>query len=443
VESLQHQIETIRTAFTYINRFKGKTFVIQIESTLIDNPLFPLLIKDIALLHKMGIKILIVPGARVRIDQVLSTYHISFQTVNNIRITHPEAMPFIKMASFDVSTKVMTLLAENNTHAIIGNWVKARSIGVIDGVDFMDSGLVEKVKKDIIQNTINEGLIPIFPNIGWSAAGRPYNISSIELASTISRELDASKLFFITNTGALSSKTYTVPAGVYVEDYKISQFKLHQAKKFLKMNRSHENETGYELVSLAYKACRGGVDRVHIINGTVEGMLLKEIFSNRGLGTMIYSDPYENIRSLKHSDIPVILRIMEPLVKEKILIPRSYTEIEEHAADYVVYEVDGTIHGCGALHYFTGRQAEIAGIAVDDLYTNLGIGKKLVQYFLDQAEAKEIIRVFILTTRGIDWFTQLGFTKADPQILPGERRKKYKKDRNSHVMVYTLTNPLE
>ena len=198
---IQYQVETIRTAFGYITRFKDKTFVIKIDSPLIDSPLFPLLIKDIVLLHNMGIKILIIPGARVRIDQVLSMYNISFKTVNNIRITKPEAMPFVKMASFDVSTKVMTLLAENNTNAVIGNWVKARSIGVIDGVDYMDSGLVEKLKIDIIQNALKEGLIPIFPNIGWSAAGKPYNISSNELAFTISRELKAAKLFFITNSG--------------------------------------------------------------------------------------------------------------------------------------------------------------------------------------------------------------------------------------------------
>lgn len=438
MQAIQHQVETIRTAFSYITRFKDRTFVIKIDSPLIESPLFPLLIKDIVLLHNMGIKILIIPGARVRIDQVLSMYKISFKTVNNIRITRPEAMPFIKMASFDVSTKVMTLLAENNANAVIGNWVKARSIGIIDGVDFMDSGLVEKLKREIIENTLNEGLIPIFPNIGWSATGRPYNISSNELAFTISIELKAAKLFFITDSGGIHAGKFKIPEGVYVTDDTISQLKVPQAKEFLGVNLTKGKENDYELVSLAYRACKAGVERVHIIDGRIEGMLLKEIFSNRGPGTMIYSDPHENIRVLKHSDIPVVLRIMQPLIKEKILIHRTYADIEERAADYAVYEVDGTIHGCGALHQYTGKQAEIAGIAVDHLYTNLGIGKKLVLYFIDKAESLGLKQVFVLTTRGIDWFSQLGFIKSDPSVLPEEKRKTYTKDRNSYVLVYTL-----
>ncbi|MBN2441101.1 MAG: amino-acid N-acetyltransferase [Spirochaetales bacterium] len=438
MQSLQHQVETIRTAFSYINRFKERIFVIQIDSALIDTPIFPLLIKDIVLLHNMGIKILLVPGARVRIDEILSQYNITFTTVNNMRITNPEAMPFIKMASFDVSTKVMTLLAENNAHAVIGNWVKARSIGVIDGVDYMDSGLVEKLKIDIIQNTIKERLIPIFPNIGWSATGRPYNISSHELAFTISKELKAAKLFFITYSGGIHAGEFKIPGGVYVEDNIISQLKLPQAREFLEANKNVSKEIDYELVLLAHKACLAGVERVHIIDGKIEGMLLKEIFSNRGLGTMIYSDPHENIRPLKHADIPTILQIMQPLIDDKILVPRTYTDIEAHAPDYAVYEVDGTIHGCCAMHHYAGNQAEIAGIAVDHVYTNLGIGKKLVRYFMDKAESLGLRQVFVLTTQGIDWFSNLGFSRADPSILPVEKQKTYKPDRNSHVLVYVF-----
>ena len=165
-KKFKEQVETIREAFGYINRFKNETFVIKINSSLITHPSFPILIADLVLLHRMGIRIVLVPGAKQRIDEILNTYNIPYEFKNGIRVTTPETVPFIKMASFDVSNKVMTLLAENNTNAIIGNWVKARSIGVRDGIDYKFSGIVDNIKTDIILKILEEGMVPIFPNKG-------------------------------------------------------------------------------------------------------------------------------------------------------------------------------------------------------------------------------------------------------------------------------------
>jgi len=163
--SLKQQVEVIRQAFGYINQFKGKTFVITIESALLSHPLFPVLIRDLVLLHRMGIPIILVPGARERIDEVLKKYNIRCKRVNGVRISPPEAIPLIKMAAFDVSNKIMTMLTENGAHAAIGNWVRAKSLGVRNGVDFQGSGVVEKVQVDIVRKVIAEGLIPIFPTL--------------------------------------------------------------------------------------------------------------------------------------------------------------------------------------------------------------------------------------------------------------------------------------
>jgi len=201
LSSLPDQVDTIRTAFRYINRFKGHSFVIRIEGGLLDHALFPLLIKDIVLLTTMGIKIALVPGARKRIDELLATYNIVCPTVRGIRVTPPEAMPYVEMAAFDVSNRFMTLLSEDECNAIIGNWVKARRRGVIDGTDYQCTGETEKIKIDIVEGLLSEGFIPIFPNIGWTGTGKPYNISSSELAFTIASALHASKLFFITDFG--------------------------------------------------------------------------------------------------------------------------------------------------------------------------------------------------------------------------------------------------
>jgi amino-acid N-acetyltransferase len=439
-QKLKEQVETIRQAFGYINRFKNETFVIKIESSLISHPFFPILIKDIALLHHIGIKIVLVPGAKTRIDEVLSKEGIVCKTIDNIRISPPEAIPFIKMAAFDVSNKIMTMLSESNTNAVIGNWVRARGIGVRNGIDFQSSGLVEKLQKDIINNVLQDGLVPIFPNIGWNAQGKPYNLSSNELAFTLSNELKAAKLFFITDFGGIVAKDFIVPKGVYVSsDGFVSQLTVDEVKKFLDANVKTRNRGVMELASMAYRACHNGVSRVHIIDGRVEGMVLKEIFSNRGFGTMIYANQFENIRSMAHSDIPEVLQLMQPSIDEGVLVSRTEQDMEDRLADYNVYEVDGTIHACGALHLFGNRQAEIAGVAVDETYANLGIGRKLIEYLITKAIKLKVKQAFVLTTQSADWFSQFGFTKASIKDLPKERQASYNMKRNSLILTYKIS----
>lgn len=439
LSSLSDQVDTIRTAFSYINRFKGHTFVIRVEGNLLDHSLFPLLIKDIVLLKKMGIRIALVPGARKRIDELLASAGIVCPTVGDVRITPPEAMPYVEMAAFDVSNRIMTLLSEADCDAIIGNWVKARRLGVLDGIDYQCSGETERVKIDIVEKLLASGTVPIFPNIGWSATGKPYNISSSELAFTVASALRASKIFFITDFRGIAADDFETPPGVEITaDNVISQLTAPQARSFLDLNKKHEKSSAYEIVSLAYRACQAGIERVHVIDGREDGMLLKEIFSNRGFGTMIYADPHENIRTAGHADIPDILKIMIPFMKENVLIPRRREDLEPRISDYAVYEVDGTVHGCGALHVRPDRTGEIAGIAVDRIYANYGIGKKLVKYLLEKAESLGLEKVFLLTTHTADWFTDLGFVQGGIDDLPLEKKAAYNKSRNSLVLIYHL-----
>jgi amino-acid N-acetyltransferase len=437
---LKEQVEIIRQAFGYINQFKGCLFVIKIESTLIEHPLFPLLIRDVVLLHRMGINVILVPGARVRIDQVLDTYNIRCSSVAGVRISPPEAIPLIKMAAFDVSNKIITMLAENGAHGVIGNWVRAKGIGVRNGIDFQSSGLVEKVQVDILRKVVLDGLIPIIPTIGWSATGKPYNCSSNEIAFAVSVEMNAPKLFFILDRLGIMAGAYKIPEDVYLtSDGVVSQLKTAQAGVLLDLNVTKHYDEQLDLVGHAYRACKSGVQRVHVIDGRVEGMLLKEIFSNRGFGTMIYADRHDNIRPMVIADIPEILRVMQPAIDEGALVPRTESDLEERLADYAVYEVDGTVHACAALHVFPDRQGEIAGIVVDETYTNLGIGRRLVSYFIEQAAIKKLRALFVLTTQTSDWFSQLGFVPAKITDLPAERQKKYNRQRNSLILRYRIS----
>jgi amino-acid N-acetyltransferase len=340
------------------------------------------------------------------------------------------------MAAFDVSNNLMTMLAECEAHAVIGNWVRARSIGVRNGINYQSSGTVERLQIDILNNVLEDGLIPIFPNIGWSGKGKPYNLSSNELALTLSIELKAAKLFFITDKGGIRQGIYKIPDGVFVsDDGTISQLNREEAQAFLDLNSSGSYDESLELISLGLEACNLGVKRVHIVDGHIEGTILKEIFSNRGLGTMIYANQHENIRKMTYSDIAEVLRIMHPAVEDKALIPRTASDLEEKIKDYIVYEVDGTVHGCGALHKY-GQQGEIAAVAVDEMYTNAGVGKRIVSYLLEKALVMKLKQVFLLTTQTSDWFSQLGFVQGKITDLPKEKQKTYNYDRNSLVYLY-------
>jgi amino-acid N-acetyltransferase len=440
-DKLKEQVELIRQVFEYVQLFKGKTIVLKIDGSVMDHPFLPMLVKDLVLLHRQGIQIVLVPGAKERINDVLTRYNIPWETVKGTRISTPEAIPFIKMAAFDVSNRLMTQLAENNTSAIIGNWVRARSLGVLKGVDYQETGTVENINVGLVRKALEDGLIPIFPNIGWSATGKPYNISSNELAYILARSLKAEKLFYIFPHQGVNAVEYTLPERISISsEGVVTHLSVDQADSFLELNAGKAQDEMVELIRLGCKACAEGVARVHIVNGKIEGVILKEIFSSRGCGTMIYTNEHENIRPMHLADIPEVLRIMNPFVEEEILLPRNEEDLAAQVDEFVVYEVDSIFHACGALFPApdaSGR-GEIAAIAVDHTYTGLGIGKRILSFLVDRARSLNIKNLYVLTTRTADWFLQLGFIEGGIQDLPANKRKDYNRLRNSRVLLLDL-----
>ena len=424
---IHDQINTIRQTFGYLQKYKNAVFVIKIDGRLYCDPLFPLLIRDVVLLHNLGIKIVLVPGTRVRINEILNSFGIKTCEHKGMRISTEEAIPFIKMATFDVANQVMTMLAENNANAVIGNWIRARGMGVIDGVDYQSSGLVDKIDVASIQNVLNNNMIPIFPNIGWSLSGKPYNISSHELALKISVAMKAEKLFFITDFG-----------GISINEAPVSQLTIKEAKQILAKTPYDGIDENLELLNLSFDAAKSGVKRVHIVGGHHDGMLLKEIFSNIGQGTMIYSGEFDSIRKLDYSDIPEILRITRPLVEKGVLIERTNKDIEDLIGEFYGYEVDGILHAVAALHAYDDNSAEICSVAVDSVYSGMGIGKKVVSFLISQAKSQGKSKCFLLTTQTSDWFEELGFVESGLENLPKVKRETYNKNRKSRIMVLNL-----
>ena len=434
--------ERIRDVIRYIKRFKNATVVIYLDDDIIDSPLFVSHIRDIALIHQAGLRVILVPGARRKIDEYLSKNGISWTYENGIRITPVEAMPLIKNAAFDAANVVMTSLAGENLTAVIGNWVRARGKGVLSGVDFATAGEIDKLDDNTIETILNNGFIPIFPCIGWSLNGKPYNISSAQLASQIATHLQADKLFFLLPDAELSAKNFKIPKelGLSPEGC-VPAMNIEELDEFLELNNSQTNDSEQKIISmleLAKKSVESGVTRVHILNGSIEGTLPCEIFSDLGSGTMIYKSNYGKFRAMRREDISAVLSLIRPFVSKEILLPRSEQQMEAEYNDFIVYELDGAVRACAALHIYDRTQAEIAALAVDETCAHIGIGPKMIEYLIEKAKTISIESVFILTTQTADWFEKQGFVADSIDTLPERRREKWNPKRGSKLFRLNL-----
>ena len=430
MNSIHSQVDLIREVFHYQSRFEGSTFVFKIDYPVTEDPCFPGLVKDLALLAKTGFKTVIVPGAKENIDAVLKNHGIdSCEYVRNsesdpdssVRVTTSHAISYVEMAAFDTAGRFMTFLSGSRTDALIGNFVRARGLGVINGIDTEHTGTVDKIYAESLVRVLNLGMIPILPCIGWSPSGKPYNVPSDEIALAVSKALGAIKLFIVTARDGMN----------------IARLTPKETETLINTSSDSNQPFLWEL-KLALKASQAGVHRVHIIDGRQEGSVLKELYSNLGIGTMIYADEHDSIRALHSSDLPDILRLMEPLMQKGVLLRRNPEQIQEKKADYSVLEIDGSVRACGALHNWGDSQGEIAAVATDPLYTDLGLGRKIVDFFIEKAKKSQMRRVFVLTTQTQDWFESLGFKEAAVESLPEQKRLVYDYSRNSKVFALEL-----
>jgi amino-acid N-acetyltransferase len=349
------------------------------------------------------------------------------------------------MAAFDVASKFMTFLSGSKVDALIGNFVRARGLGVKNGVDTEHTGTVDKIYADSLEKVLNLGMIPILPCIGWSPSGKPYNVLSDEIALAVSTALGAVKLFIVSVHDRSGAKTLNLPENTETRtDGSLVRLTPQQAKALIDLNGDSKNAENAHFqkylreIKLALQASKSGVHRVHIIDGREEGAVLKELFSNLGVGTMIYTDEYDSVRPLHSRDLPDILRLMEALMQKGVLIRRNAEQIQEKKDDYSVLEIDGSIRACGALHDWGESQGEIAAVATDPNYTDLGLGRRIVGYLIEKAKKSKMRRVFVLTTQSQDWFELLGFKEASVDSLPEKKRKVYDQTRKSKVFALEL-----
>ncbi|MDR2470776.1 MAG: amino-acid N-acetyltransferase [Treponema sp.] len=459
------RMDLVREAFHYQSRFSGSTMVFKIDFPVTLDPAFPSLMKDLALLARTGFRVVIVPGAKEWIDSVLAEYGIvsaylqpdavsaepgegaapesRYMPKVPLRITGERAMPLVEMAAFHVATRFVTALSANRCDALVGNFLRARGLGVLAGRDMENTGRAEKILVKPMRKVLELGMVPVLPCIGWGPSGKPYNVPSGEIALAAAAALGAVKLFVVSGR-VLRAGALALPPGVETGEGRIIRLTPGEAEAVLELNAggagSDPASGGAELLAdlaLALAASRAGVERVHLVDGREDGAVLRELFSNLGSGTMVYADEYEAIRPLQTADIPDVLRIMEPLMRRGILVRRGPEDIQEKKTDYHVFGVDGRVHACGALHRW-GNDGEIAALAVDGPYADLGLGSRVVRFLMSKAAREGMRRVFALTTKTQDWFEALGFREGGVDALPEERRKSYNSDRNSKIYLREL-----
>jgi amino-acid N-acetyltransferase len=430
----------IREVFGYIDRFENQTFVVKLHDDLLSTPLFPLLIQDIVSIRSMGIRIVLVLGAKESIEDILSNYNVQTTLHKGIRVTTEEAMPLVKLGASNVSNRVLTLLSENGVHGVVGNWVRAREVGVLEGLDYQRTGRVENIHSEMLEKLLEDDMIPILSNIGWSSTGVPYNISSNELAVSVAKSLEASKLFFVGIQLGIPAVASDASLGLSVRSTGMySSIQVEQAHSLLQHHSNELEARSVEHIHLALDACEGGVDRVHLLDGSEDGILLQEIFSTSGQGTMFYRNVHANIRPAVSLDIPSMLHLMQPYVQKGVMVQRTVESIAENLSAYSVFSVDNSLYGCGALSCYSDEAAaELEAVVVDPYRKGKGVGSKLVSYFTEKAKNMGMKYLFALTTQSSDFFMNMGFEKGGVENLPKTKQQVYNTHRNSKIWLKKL-----
>ena len=436
-----------RSVAPYIHMHRGKTFVVAIAGEAIEAGKLPSLVQDLALIQSMGVKVVLVHGFRPQVNEQLLAKGHTPKYSHGMRITDSVALDCAQEAAGQLRYEIEaafsqglpnTPMAGATVRVISGNFITAKPVGILDGVDFQHSGLVRKVDVAGIVQTLNLGSMVLLSPFGFSPTGEAFNLTMEEVATSVATALHADKLIFVTEVPGVRIKP-TEPAG---EDNPIdTEIPLAEAQQLLASlpMATQPSDIGFYLQHCV-KACKSGVERSHILPFNVDGVLLLEIYVHDGVGTMVVDERLESLREATSDDLGGVLQLIEPFENDGTLVRRERTEIERDIAEYTVIEHDGVIFGCAALYpYPETHTGEMAALTVSPHSQGQGDGEKILRRIEQRAKAKGLKSIFVLTTRTMHWFLKRGFVQAPIDWLPEARQRKYNLDRKSVVLVKKLT----
>lgn len=421
-------VQGLRNAVPYIREHEGKVFVVAFGGEALAEPqTFNHVVRDLVLLADLGVRLVLVPGARPQINRRLN--QAGFEPVfhQGLRITEFEMIDPLTEAvgalQFDLLSWLSTRLSMSSgsglaQRVLTGNFVTARPMGVIDGVDLCFTGAVRKVDVDGIRDALEDGSIVVQSNLGFSPTGELFNLRAEEVAESLAVSLGADKLIFLTDPVA------DLPSVMGLTDV---QQLLSQSQSTL------SDEFRLHLES-AIRACTRGVDRVHLVDREDDGALLVELFTRDGCGTLISVEPFERIRVASLDDIGGIVTLIEPMEQTGVLVRRSREQLELELDRFVVIERDGDIIGCAALYpYPQAQTAELAALVIHPAYQRGGRAGRLLSFLELRARSMGLKSLFLLSTQTMAFFKEKGFVEESLSALPIERQALYNFKRNSKI----------
>ncbi|MCG8525488.1 MAG: amino-acid N-acetyltransferase [Opitutales bacterium] len=421
----------LRDILEYVPRFRDHIFVVSLDGSIVADKNFPSLMTDLAVLHSLNIKVILCHGIAYQLRELSAKENTPITDDRGEGPTNEATLELSKQASAAVSQTISSALAQRSIPFSFNNAIKVRPAGILGGVDQQHTGVTEKIEKDRILRLLEQREIPVFSPIIHDDKARTFRLNSDHLSANLARELGASKLIYLSSRSNLTINGESILNSSAVKLKEMMKEFPDNIDPLLKCKA----EYGIQVLN-------GETDRVHILDGRIDGVLLMEIFDKVGLGTMIHSNDYDRIRPAREGDLADIFALITNASRHNQLVARNINEIKRQIDHFFVYEVDDRIIGCTCLKpYPKDEVAELASVCVDNFHQGKGIGLKLARYTLDSAKNKGFNKVFALSTQAFEFFTdKLGFKESNFDTLPTERQDRLQESgRNSIVMLRELS----
>lgn len=435
--SNQDYVNWFRQSSPYINAHRGKTFVVMLPGAAVMDDNFANIIHDIATLNSLGVRLVLVHGARPQIDARLNLDNHQSRFFQQWRVTDANEIAGVSQAigevRFSIEAALSTGLPNSPMHGAHirvagGNFVTAKPMGVIDGVDLQHTGKVRRVDNQSLHQALDNQAIVVVSPLGYSPTGEVFNLCFAEVATEVAKALEADKLI------AFSSET-----GFFNRDGELlRQLSLSECGEQLqRLQNDHEKS---QSLQACYKACQNGIPRAQIISYREDGALLQELFTRDGSGTLVHTDNYEYVRQATIDDVGGLLELIEPLEQQGALVRRSRELLEAEIDQFTILEKDGAILACAALYPAAdgSASAELACVATHPNYQKGGRAGLVLEAIEAEAKQKKLHEIFVLTTQTAHWFIERGFIAASLERLPAEKKSLYNFQRNSKIFVKTL-----
>jgi amino-acid N-acetyltransferase len=420
----------LRGILQYIPQFRERTFIISIDGAIVTDENFANILLDVAVLRSLNIRVVLVHGAAAQIQALADEQNIKPSNLDGGGVTDAATLKLALTGANRLTHEILEGLSANDLRAACTNAVIAHPMGILHGVDHLLTGKVERVDVELLQTLLAQGIVPVIPPLGFDGDGKTYRVNSDNVAVAVSDALKAVKLIFITTTD-----------GLFCQGKLIRQMLVSELEMLLDKSKGEFAAGTLSKAQYAAAACRAGVQRVHVINGRVDEGLLAEVFSNEGIGTLIYANEYQQIRTAKKKDVRAIQLLTQKGVQSDELVKRTRASIERSLGDYFIFEIDKNPVACVALHsYSEYGKGELAFLYVNPSHENQGIGRKLIQFVENRAREMGLNELITLSTQAFTYFqSKGGFAEGTPDDLPPARREKYDQSgRNSKVLVKKL-----